>query len=184
MENSYYSNRLCFYLSLLICLTIHFTSKSQNKSVVVNYSGYYTVSPLYTHPKGGDKNPIIKINTDSPSLAETEILYKKDTQIIVYVETTKKVIFWKAARQGKQVLQIDARIISAPFYAGILNGGKQLLVNVKSGNFLFALHLKKNSRGDKTSLTNAPVYINAIFNNKYINFKTKILIELLHLPPT
>lgn len=171
---------------IIFLLATYFTPSAQTTKGIIKLYAYYSVSQLNNSPKGGGTAEIIPIHADSvAAVSEQKNLQLLDTQIIVYVETTTQSINWKTAKQGTQNLKIDVQRVLTPFYAGMLNGKGQALINVKKGNYLYALHLSKKDYHFKKNIpfTTAPVLLKAINKNKTIIFKTSILTELFPLPP-
>lgn len=171
---------------IIVFFASYFKPVAQTTISIVKCYAYYTISQLNNSPKGGGKAEVTPIQTDSTiAVNEPVTLQKLDTQIIIYVETTTQLINWKTATQGIHDLQIAVQQVPAPFYPGLINGKGQVLINVKKGNYLYALRLGKKSDGYKKNvpLKKTPVVLKAVNKIKTFTFKTPKLIELFQLPP-
>ena len=123
-----------FSISLFVTLlSVHLISCAQTKQVVKNsYSFYEKHLPgMLRVDEKGEPFPVIP-----------------DTAVIVYVETTSKLIKWERAWQNGRSYSIAAQqIVTTPFPAGKLyKDDRQITLFILKGNFLWQLYLSPEAQ--------------------------------------
>ena len=111
---------------------------------------------------------------------------KVDTFIVVYIETTNRLISWDTAWQkGQAYLIVAIPIEQTPFLAGLIKGGSKVAITTAKGNFLWQLQLSpirslKNLPG---KITKDEITLKGRYKGKKFTRKTARLVEIVPLPP-
>lgn len=174
------------HVCLIILFMLLFMSvTAQVKIMVKKTYAFYVEATHGNFPKGGI-NDIETIQNDSiPLVKESTIIIstvKKDTTIIVFIETTSQVIQWETAWQNKNQFIITAiPVKSFPFHAGFVKNGRELVISPVKGNYLFELQLSQaeGSILSPTKITIDKIILKGKYNKKSFIFKTEQLKELI-----
>lgn len=162
-------------------LLLNLFSFAQSGGAIIKTHPFYFVSFRNNYPMHGNEDVINgKIDT------LRELPAKMDTFIVVYIETKNKLISWDTAWQkGQSYLIAAIPIEQAPFQAGTLKGGSQVVIAPAKGSFLWQLQLSPArsliiSRG---KITKDEIILKGRYKGKKFAWKTARLREIIPLPP-
>ena len=116
-------------LTFLLFRSMFFYSCAQTKGLVKNMHAYYSEKTPGTVRADENVNPLpVKI----------------DTVILVYVETTTKLIAWDTAWKDNRMYRIIPQLIDpVPFEVGFEKGGKEkIFITTDTNHFLYQLYLQ------------------------------------------
>ena len=161
---------------------------AQVKTVVKKSYAFYFETIHGNFPKGGINDIETIQNDSSPLIQKPAILIpavKKDTSIVVFIETTTQSIQWETALQNKQQFIITViPLKSFPFYAGFVKNGRELVISPAKGNYLFELQLLLPTAGllSTQKITKDKIILKGKYKKKFFTIKTQLLKELIPLP--
>ena len=181
-------SRLIHLCLMVLFLLLFMCSSAQVKTAVKKSYAFYFETIHGNFPKGG-VNDIETIQNDSLSLAQKPPIQipavKKDTSIVVFIETTTQLIQWETALQNRQQFIITAiPVKSFPFYAGFVKNGRELVISPAKGNYLYELQLSLPVAGSVSTqkITKDKIILKGKYKKKSFTFKTQLLKELIPLP--
>lgn len=158
-------------LTFLLLSSICFYSCAQTKGLVKNIHAYYSEKTPGTVRTDENGNPLpVKI----------------DTVIVVYVETTTKLIAWDTAWKDNRMYKIIPQLIDpVPFEAGFEKGGKEkIFINTDTNHFLYQLYLQPTGTNllPPKSIEVNRILLKGQYKGKTLFKKTEKLIELESYP--
>jgi len=178
----------CYRISFLVLLlTIKSFAYCQTKPLIRKSYAYFYETIVGALPKSGN-NDFETVQSDTvvqPKQQRATVSVKKDTTIVVYVETKVENIVWESAWQNKHQLVITSLPLTTPFKAGFIkNAGEATIIPAKGG-FLFELQFSKVAGKvfSPFKINGDPIILKAKYKRKTFIYKTAALQEIIPLPP-
>lgn len=175
---------------LLPFLLLIMASCVQTKSLVKKSYTFYFENVRGAYPKGGN-DEISGTNIDTSAFSGTKkslgVPPVVDTFIIVYIETSKRLINLDTAWQNEQpYLLTSIPINQVPFHAGLIKNGGEVIISPAEGNLLWQLQFQRirTNLKPKFEIAAEEIFIKGNYKGKKISWNCGLPKAIILIPPS